>query len=79
MNLQEMKFQIYELNEQLSKCESADEAESIINQLDEYSDELINMLHTQYQNIKDVALGDHEQFKNEIQKLFEINSLIELI
>ena len=61
----------------LSECESADEAEQYINQLDELSDYLIQMLNNQYKIIKDVALGDHETFMKEIKTLFEINSLIE--
>ena len=63
----------------LSECNSAEEAEQYINQLDELSDYLIQMLNNQYQSIKDVALGNHETFKNEIQKLFEINALLEKI
>ena len=79
MNIKEFKSKVEYLTERLKNSETAEEASEILDEIDIYCDFLVEMINDQYQVIKDVAIGDHEVFKAEIEKLFEINRLIEKI
>ena len=77
MNIEEYIKRVKDLVEKFSECDDANEMDFIIFEMDECASELVDMINAQYQAIKDVALGDHEVFKSEISKLFELSSLIE--
>ena len=71
-----IKYLLNLLNEDMLDNREVNDIQTKLNVL---CNELLILLEQQYLRIKAVSLGHHDDFKKEIETLFEINKLLESV